>query len=169
MQKTSMLKRTVLLAIGAGAVASPLIAYAADVPFVGPAGWSHDDLQQSADGTRKYDKWHIAGDVASVTYIADSNSQYADALALIEKNFQTNKIKPAIDKDIPCQGKTGHVVEFAVGPDEHKIVINRLLVPNGAGVVTITYARADGSVFDADVKKSETAYCDATPTPTTTP
>jgi len=158
-----MFRRALVLAIAAAAVAAPAAALAGDVAFVGPAGWSHDDLQQSPDGTRKYDKWHIAGDVASVTYIADSNSTYADALAAIETNFQTNHIKPATDKDIPCQGKTGHVIEFSVGPDGHKIVINRMLVPNGTGVVTITYARSDGSVFDPDVKKSETAYCAATP------
>ena len=119
-------------------------ALAADVPFVGPSGWSHVDTPPSTDPAKKVDQWHIAGDVASVTFLSDANGSYADALAAIEANFKTNGIKPATDKDMPCQGKTGHVVEFAFGPDGHRVVVNRLLVPNGNGVVTITYFRSDG-------------------------
>ena len=104
-------------------------------------------------------QWHIAGDVSTVTFIADPSNPYADALAAIEQNFKTNGIKPATNKDTTCQGKAGHIVEFTTGPDGHKIVINRLLVPYGQGVITVTYARSDGSPFDADVKKSETTYC----------
>jgi hypothetical protein len=141
------------------AVAAP--ATAADVAFPGPAGWKHVDPPASTDATRKSDQWHIPGDVATVTFIADTSNAYGDALGAIEQNFKSNGIKPATDKDMPCQGKTGHMVEFSTGPDGHKIIINRLLVPSGAGVVTITYARADGTAFDTDVKASETTYCAA--------
>jgi hypothetical protein len=51
------------------------------------------------------------------------------------------------------------VVEFATGPDGHKIVINRLLVPTSDGVIAITYTRDDGVPFDPDVKKSVDAFC----------
>jgi hypothetical protein len=141
----------------------PVAVAAADVAYTGPAGWSHVESPPSTDTTRKVEQWHIAGDVGSVTYTQDSATAYADTLSAIEANFKKNNIKPATDKDMPCQGKIGHVVEFTFGPDGHKIVINNLLVPNGAGVDKIVYAREDGSQFDPDVKKSETAYCAAPP------
>ncbi len=97
------------------------------------------------------------------TYIRDGSAPYAGALATILKNFSDNNIKPAMNKDITCQGKTGHVVEFATGPDGKKVLINRMLVPDGTGVVTITYARSDGSDFDNEVKKSETTFCGSAP------
>jgi hypothetical protein len=138
------------------------VSAATDVAFIGPSGWSHVDTGQT-DPNRKIDQWHIAGDVASVTYIKDSATAYADALALIKANFANNKIKPSADKDFPCQGKTAHVVEFATGPDGHQILINRMLVPDGAGVDTITYVRSSDSAFDSDVKKSETTFCAPAP------
>ena len=135
---------------------------AADVAFAGPSGWSHTSVTASPDPARKFEQWHISGDTATtITFIKDGSTAYAGALGLIEKNFADNKIKPAIDKDVPCQGKTGHVIEFATGPENHKIAINRMLVPDGAGVVTITYSRPDGAAFDPDVQKSEMAYCSA--------
>lgn len=139
-----------------------LPASAADVAFAGPAGWSRAAAVSPGDAMHQFDQWHIAGDAATtVTFIKDGTTAYADALGRIEKNFADNKIKPATDKDFTCQGKTGHVIEFSTGPDGHKIVINRLLVPDGAGVDTVTYSRADGSAFDPDVQKAETAYCAA--------
>jgi hypothetical protein len=159
----SAMRRILFTAFALAAVAAPAFA-ATDVAFIGPSGWSHvDNSAGQVDPNRKIDQWHIAGDVASVTFIKDSATPYADALGLIKTNFETNKIKPSQDKDFMCQGKTGHVVEFATGPDGHKIVINRILVPDGAGVDTITYVRADGNPFDPDVKKSETDYCAAAP------
>lgn len=158
----SLMRLTLITAFALATVAAPAFA-ATDVAFIGPAGWSHVDSSAQADPNRKIDQWHIAGDVASVTFIKDSQTAYADALALIKNNFSTNKIRPSQDKDFPCQGKTGHVVEFTTGPDGHQIVINRILAPDGAGVDTITYVRADGNPFDSDVKKSETDYCAATP------
>jgi hypothetical protein len=154
--------RLTLIASFALAAGAPALA-ATDVAFIGPAGWSHVDSSGQTDPNRKIEQWHIAGDVASVTFIKDSVTAYADALALIKNNFSTNKIRPAQDKDFPCQGKVGHVVEFTTGPDGHAIVINRILVPDGAGVDTITYVRSDGNPFDSDVKKSETDFCAAVP------
>ena len=137
-------------------------ALGADVAFVGRPGWGHINAAASPDPARKFDQWHMSGDASTtVTYMKDASTPYAGALGLIEKNFSDNKIKPATDKDMPCQGKTGHVVEFATGPDNHKIVINRILVPDGAGVATITYSRPDGVAFDPDVQKAEAAYCSA--------
>ncbi|GAC1299442.1 MAG: hypothetical protein NVSMB19_03640 [Vulcanimicrobiaceae bacterium] len=144
------------------AVVAP--AGAAGVTFPSPEGWSHVAVPPPTDPTRTFDQWHIAGDIATVTYIRDGTAAYADSLATILKNFADNNIKPSTNKDVPCQGKTAHVVEFATGPDGKKVVINRMLVPDGTGVVTITYARSDGSAFDNDVKKSETTFCAAAPT-----
>ena len=146
---------TTTLALGV-AFAGPALA---DAPaFVGPSGWS--TVQSTpTDPAHPLLQWHIAGDsTTSLTYIRTTQS-YDDSLGAIRTNLSTNKIKPAIDKDMPCQGKTAHVVEFAAGPDEHKIVINRLLVPQPDGVAAITYAHADGTPFDPDVKKAETVYC----------
>lgn len=126
--------------------------------FVGPSGWSHNP-PPATDPYRTIDQWHLSGDVASVTFIKDTSTTYTDAVAAIEKNFSTNKIKPAADKDTSCRGATARLVEFAIGPDGHQVVIHRLVVPDGNGVDTVTYTRSNGSAFDPDVKKSETTYC----------
>jgi len=128
--------------------------------FVGPPGWSHAAV--TADPNRTVEQWHIAGDVTSLTYIKDTATTYDDAIAAIEKNFSTNNIKPSTDHDLPCRGKTGHQVEFSIGPGGHQIAINRIVVPDGTGVDTLTYARSSDVPFDAGVKKSETAFCSAT-------
>jgi hypothetical protein len=145
---------TVALALPAGLGVAAL----ADPSFTLAPPWSHVDQATAGDTTRKFDQWHISGESDSVTMISDSTTAYADAVALIEKNFTDNKIKPAIDKDFTCNAKPSHVVEFAAGPEGHKIIINRILIPNGTGVITITYARSDQDV-DPEYKKSITAYC----------
>jgi hypothetical protein len=139
-------------------------AFAAELPaFDGPSDWSHSGPTVAADGSRTVNQWHLAGDVQSITYISDANTSYADALATIEQNFAAQHIKPAIDQDTACSGKAGHVVEFTTGPDGHRVAINRILVPHGAGVITLTYTRAEGAPFDDEVKKAETAYCGTHP------
>ncbi|MBD5633648.1 MAG: hypothetical protein IAI49_04130 [Candidatus Eremiobacteraeota bacterium] len=130
-------------------------------PFTGPASWSSNGSPVSADPAHPVMQWHLPGDTASSLTYARTTAAYADSLAAIHTNFTTNKIKPAVDKDVQCQGKTAHVVEFATGPDEHKIVINRMLVPTSDGVATLTYSRADGTSFDPDVQKAETTFCAA--------
>ena len=78
--------------------------------------------------------------------------------------FTTNNIKPSFDKGLPCRGKTGHEVDFAVGPDGHQILIQRVVVPDGNGIDTVTYTRTTGTIFDPEVKKSETTFCAASGT-----
>ncbi|MGH7727220.1 MAG: hypothetical protein ACREM2_00290 [Vulcanimicrobiaceae bacterium] len=139
---------------------------AQDVAFAGPSGWSQAPAI-SAGPQHTIAQWHLAGDVQSVTFIKDETTTYADALAAVERNFAQNHIKPAIDKDIPCQGQTAHVVEFTFGPSGHGITTNRIIVPDGSGVVTITYARSFDESFDPSVQKSEAAYCAASATAST--
>lgn len=144
-------------------LAAPVLA--TGVAFPAPAGWSRVAVPTSTDATRSFEQWHIAGDIATVTFIRDGSGVYADALATITKNFSDNNIKPSTNKDTTCQGKTAHVVEFATGPEGKRVVINRMLVPEGTtGLVTITYARSDGAEFDGEVKKSETSFCSASTT-----
>jgi hypothetical protein len=143
-------------------VLATCVAAGANPAFPAPSGWSHNAPAAAADPARTVEQWHIAGDVASVTFVKDTGTAYSDALAAIETNFRTNKIRPATDKDVPCQGKTGHEIDFATGPEGHQLIIHRVVVPDGAGIDTVTYARADGTVFDPDVKKSEETYCAAT-------
>lgn len=138
-------------------------ASAADVAFVGPSGWSHVDVPAPTDPNRAFAQWHLAGDISTVTFIKDSTTTYPDALEHIHKNFSDNKIKPSIDRDVPCRGTVAHVVEFATGPEGKKVVINRMLVPTGAGISTITYARSDGSEYDLDVRNALAEFCSATP------
>jgi len=127
--------------------------------------WSHADQQTSPDGTRKFEQWHIAGDTAStVTLVQDSSMSYTDALGAIQKNFSENHVRPAINKDLSCHNLSGHMIEFAVGPDGHRIIINRLLVPLGNGVLTLTYSRSEtDKTWDPEVLKSVTSYCGASP------
>ncbi len=144
-------------------VAAPVTTLAADVAYAGPPGWAHVDVAAPSDANHAFAQWHIPGDIATVTFIRDATTRYADVLANIHKNFSDNGIKTSIDKDIPCRGAAAHVIEFSTGPEGKKVVINRMLVPITKGVATITYSRADGSTFDSDVQKSETAFCEATP------
>lgn len=151
------------LAAVAFAAMIPTIALAADVAFVGPTGlWRHVESPAQQDATRKFDQWRIGGDPAqTLTFMSDSTTSFADALALIHKNFTTNHIQASIDADKPCQGQPGHVVEFTTGPQGHEIIINRILVSEGQGIVTITYARGKDFDFDPDAKKSIDKFCSA--------
>lgn len=158
-----MLKTIVSTSALCALLAAPVAA--TGVAFPAPVGWSRVPVPPSTDASRSFEQWHIAGDIATVTFIRDDSAAYGDALATISKNFSDNNIKPSTNKDMPCQGKTAHVVEFVTGPTGKRVVINRMLVPQGAtGLFTITYARSDGSDFDSEVKKSETSFCGATST-----
>ncbi len=149
------------LAVPALLAVIPTLAFAADVAFVGPTGlWRHVDVPAQPDAARKIEQWRISGDPAqTLTFIIDTTSSYADALALFKKNFATNHIKASLDADRTCQRQQGHVVEFMTGPEGHEIVINRLLFPQGQGIVTITYARGKEFDFDPDAKKAIDKYC----------
>jgi hypothetical protein len=149
-----------LVSLGAlGAGLSAATAASAAVSFTGPAGWSHVD-QPNSDGVHKFDQWRLPGDPPqTVTVIQDSSMTFADALASVRKNFADNHIRPGIDKDETCLGRPSHTVEFTVGPDGHQITVNRMIVPDGTGVVTITYARGKDYDYDADAKKALTTFC----------
>jgi len=141
-------------------VASATVATAASaaITFTGPSGWSHVE-QPNSDGTHKFEQWRLSGDPPqTVTVIEDSSTAYADALAAVRKNFSDNHIRPSIDKDDTCLGHTSHTVEFSVGADG-QIVINNMLIPDGNGVIKVTYARGKGFDYDPDVKKAVTAFC----------
>lgn len=142
---------------------APAFAGAASVTaFVGPQSWSHAPQPSSADGSRTVDQWRLSGDIQTVTFIHDAGASYATSLAAMQKNFSENHIKPSIDKDSACHGQTAHVVEFTIGPDGHRVTINRTIVPDAAGIDSITYTRSDGDKYDDDVKTAVTAYCGAT-------
>jgi hypothetical protein len=151
-----------LAPVCAGALADP--APAADpapdpvAAFVGPSTWSHAP-PNTADPSRTVEQWHISGGETSLTFIRDSTTTYDAAIGAIVKNFTTNNIKPSVNRDVPCRGKTSHIVEFSIGPDGHQIVIHRLVVPDGTGIDTVTYARPSDDPFDPDVKKSEATFC----------
>jgi hypothetical protein len=145
---------SVVAALAALGVAS---AASAAVTFVGPDGWHHVD-QPSTDSVHKFDQWKMSGANQTITIIQDSSTAYADSLGAVRKNFADNHIRASIDKDEPCMGRPSHVVEYTVGPEGHQIIVNRLIVPDGNGVVTVTYAR-DIPDFDPDAKKALTAFC----------
>lgn len=156
------------LALTALVVSIPLAAGAATPAFVGPPGWSHVVQQQpTTDAPRSVDEWKLGGDSTdpgqTVTFINDPTAVYGDTLAVIKKNFSDNHIAPTVDVDRPCQGKQAHVVEFAIGPSGHEVIINRILIPQTPGLVTITYSRGKDYSFDDDVKKSIETFCSATP------
>jgi len=156
--------RTIVMTSALGALLA-IPVNAAGVTFPAPSGWSTVQVPPSTDATRTFQQWHIAGDIATVTFMRDGSAAYSDALTTIMKNFADNNIKPLTNKDTSCQGKTAHVVEFTTGPEGKKVAINRMLVPDGAkGLITITYARTDGSDFDGEVKKSEATFCSMPPT-----
>ncbi len=147
------MKRFLLVTLAlAGTVGS---ARAADIAFAGPPGWDKASVAPSTDTARSVQQWQHSGDVQSLIVIRDTSTSYDDALAAIAKNLSSNQIKPATDADRACAGKTAHVIEFTTGP----VTINRIVVPDGSGIVTITYTRPAGAKFDGDVKKSEEAYC----------
>jgi hypothetical protein len=144
-----------------GAALSPVVAD--DAAFTGPAGWSANAANASPpDPAHAALQWHLAGDDStSLTYLRTTTS-YDDALAAIHTNFTTNKIKPSLDQDLTCRGKTSHVIEFATGPAGHQVVIHRMLVPMPDGVAAITYARESDVAFDPAVKAAETSFCTST-------
>jgi hypothetical protein len=156
--------RTIVSIAAAAAGLSLAAAASAAVTFQGPDGWHHS-AQPSADGKVQIDQWKLSGDPPqSVTVIQDTGTTYADALSAVTTNFSTNHIKPSIDKDQTCIGRASHVFEYTFGPDGNQSTVNRLVVPDGTGVVTITYARGSKDDFDSDVRKSITTFCAGTGT-----
>ena len=147
------MKSLLLVTLFAAATAAPGLA--ADIAFAGPSGWDKAASTPTTDTARSVQQWQHSGDIQSLIVIRDTSTPYDDALAAIQKNLSSNQIKPSTDADRACVGKAAHVVEFTTGP----VTINRIIVPDGSGIITITYTRPSGAKFDGDVKKSEEAYC----------
>ena len=107
---TTLASSLVLLGVqGTAVLADPAPAPAAApdavAAFVGPSSWSHA-APNTADPSRTIEQWHISGDVTSLTFIRDSTTTYDAAIGAIVKNFTTNNIKPSVDRDVACRGKT---------------------------------------------------------------
>jgi hypothetical protein len=161
------MQRTVAASFGllAWVTASVVPAFGAQIAFVGPKAWSKVDTgQTSTDTSRTFDQWKLGGgqEAQTVTVIHDTTTSYDTSLATMLKNFGDNGIKPTTNKDVTCQGRTAHVVEYQIGPEGHEYITNRMLLSDGAtGVVTVTYSRAKGYNFDDDVKEAEDTFCKA--------
>jgi len=98
--------RTIVTSSALGALlAAPVLA--AGVAFPAPDGWSPVAVPPSTDAARTFAQWHIAGDIATVTFIRDASVAYADALTTIQKNFSENNIKPTTNKDNRVSGQDG--------------------------------------------------------------
>lgn len=152
------LRTLISAAAGLAALATLSIAAMAAVTFNGPSGWRHAD--SPATSSIKVDKWTISGDTSqALVVIQDPTTSYADAISLMRSNFTNNHIKLSIDKDQTCQGKQGHVIEFASGPDGHATIFDTTLVPDGNGIVKITYQRQQDQPMDSDVKKAIETFC----------
>ena len=155
----------IALALAFVAGTTVAIAAAADIAFVGPSGWNHV-APANADATRKFDQWKLnvggSDPTETLTYVADNSASYSDALALVHKNFNDNHIKPSVDDDTTCRGKQGHMIEFKSGPEGNSIIIDRMMVPQDPGLITITYARGEKWPYDDDVKKSIDTFCKGT-------
>ena len=142
--------------LGAAAAAADPATFTLGFPWTTVA---QTDPPPASGGTRKLSQWHVSGEADSFTMIEDASGSYADSLALIEKNFSDNHVKPSIDKNFTCSGMTGRMVEFIVGPDGHQVFINRVLLPESpSGLLTFTYVRSDKD-WDGSVTKSMKAYC----------
>lgn len=151
--------RTVVSIAAVAAGLSLATAASAAITFTGPDGWSHSG-QPSADGKQQFDQWKLAGDnTQTLTVIHDSTTAYADSVSAVKNNFASNHIRPGVDKDETCAGRPSHEFEYTVGPDEHQIKVNRIVIPDGPGVVTVTYAHSAKDDADPDVKKALDAFC----------
>jgi hypothetical protein len=139
----------------AGAVA------AADAPLKPPPGWTHVENAPSTDPQRSFDTWKQSSSAASqtLTLIHDGASSYADSVARVRQNFADNHIKATVDDDRQCRGKSGHIFEFASGPDGHHFIVQRTIVPDGAGIVSVTYVRQESQPALDEVKAAIGSFC----------
>ena len=119
------------------------------------------DAPPSTDTQHSFDTWKQSSSATSqtITVMHDASGNYNDAVAVVHKNFSDNNIKPTIDSDQTCQGKTSHVFEFATGPDGHRIVINRLIVGGDSGITAVTYSRPQSAPFGGEVKSAIESFC----------
>jgi len=147
-----------MLVLGAS-LAAPALGAGTDLAFSGPAGWSHV-TQTASDPSRQFQQWRFAADPPEIlTVMKDTTTNFADAIATMKKNIADNGFKVTLDSNQTCQGRPSHITEFAFGPQGHTTIINRLIVPQDDGIVTVTYTRGEGFNYDDDVKKAVAAYC----------
>src|SRR5579883_3034968 len=132
----------------AAALVSPVIttallgiAIAAPKPFPAPNGWNA--VQQQAPPGSTIQIWtHDSGPLQqTLTVLDDPTTPYTDAVQIVQKNIAANKFKVTVNKDQTCNGQSGHFFEMSYGPDVGKVAVDRLIVPDGAGTLTITYMR----------------------------
>ena len=153
----------------AAAFASPAImlalfgiSVAAPKPFPPPNGWNA--VQQQAPPGSTIQIWtHDSGPLQqTVTVLDDPNTAYADAVQVVQKNIAANKFKVTANKDQTCNGQTGHFFEMSYGPDVGRVAVDRLIIPDGPGTLTITYMRPAPEPVADEVKTGLNTYCGTT-------
>lgn len=156
-----MLKRTffILTALLIGLALSGL-ALAAK-PFPAPSGWDQVQQQSPAGSQASFQMWKTgSGDLQQTVIVVDDPTQtYDDAVQRIHKNIVDSKFKVVADKDQSCDGKTAHLFEMVYGPDVKRIAVDRLVVPDGSGIMQITYMRPEPEPFADVVKNNLNSYC----------
>ena len=140
------------------------LAVAAPKAFTGPTGWDEVQSQAPATGTQTFQMWkHGSGDLQqSVIFLSDPSTTYDDLVQRIHKNIVDNKFKVNADKDVSCDGRSGHLFSMAYGPDVKRMAVDRLVLPNGQGVVQITYMRPEPEPFANEVSTDLNGYCGTT-------
>lgn len=159
-----MLKRTFVLITAAFiALAISGIALAAK-PFPAPSGWDHVPQQTPTGSQASFQMWKSgSGDLQQTLIVVDDPTQaYDDAVQRIHKNIIDSKFKVVTDKDQACDGKAGHLFEMVYGPEIKRIAVDRLIVPDGTGIVQITYMRPEPEPFADAVKSDLNSYCGTT-------
>ena len=159
-----MLKRTFVL-ITAASIALGIsgIALAAK-PFSAPSGWDQVPQQTPTGSQTSFQMWKTgSGDLQQTLIVVDDPTQpYDDAVQRIHKNIVESKFKVLTDKDQACDGKTGHLFEMVYGPEIKRVAVDRLVVPDGSGIVQITYMRPEPEPFADAVKNDLNSYCGTT-------
>ena len=156
---TRSLAAGALLALALCSVAS-----AAAKPFPAPSGWDQVQQQTPSGGPQAFQMWKRgSGELQqTVTFLNDPSTSYDDLVQRIHKNIVDNKFKVSLDKDLTCDGKSGHLFSIAYGPDAHRVAVDRLIVPDGSGAVQITYMRPEPEPFANEVSSDLNGYCGST-------
>jgi hypothetical protein len=146
------------------AFATCVAAAAAVKPFPPPNGWDPVQQQTPAGSQTSLQVWKTgSGDLQQTVMVLNDPSQpYDDAVQRIHKNIVDSKFKVIADKDQSCNGVNGHLFAMVYGPEAKRIAVDRLLLPDGSGIVQITYMRPEPEPFADAVKSDLNAYCGTT-------
>jgi hypothetical protein len=158
------MRRPVRPALAAAILVSGLCvaASAAVKPFPPPNGWNQVQ-QQAPPGTTIMVWTKDSGPLQqTLTVVDDPNEPYSDAVDRVQRNITANKFKVTANRDLTCNGATGHVFAMAYGPDVGRIAVERLILPDGTGSAQITYMRPEPEPFSDDIKSNLNAYCGTT-------